>query len=181
MNAPRIGQDFSIIILSIIVAVYLGESGIAHEIAHKFSNPILGPLFAGILFTSIFTTAPSIAILGAFAGEHGAVWVGFIGGFGALIGDIIIFKFFRDRFANDIKELFSCTYRRKLEMIFEKSALKFITPLLGALIIASPFPDEFGIALLSISKVRTSFFIPISYIFNALGILLIGLVAISFT
>ena len=49
--------------------------------------------------------------------------------------------------------------------------------MLGGIIIASPFPDELGISLLGFSKMKTTAFIPVSLIFNFLGILAIGLIA----
>jgi hypothetical protein len=41
---------------------------------------------------------------------------------------------------------------------------------LGALIIASPLPDEFGLALMGISRMRALVLMPISFVMNALGI-----------
>ena len=48
---------------------------------------------------------------------------------------------------------------------------------MGGLIIASPFPDELGIGLLGFSKMRTRWFVLLSFTFNFIGIFLIGLVA----
>ena len=49
--------------------------------------------------------------------------------------------------------------------------------MLGGIIIASPFPDELGISLLGFTKTKTNAFIPVSLVFNFIGILLIGIVA----
>jgi len=49
--------------------------------------------------------------------------------------------------------------------------------LFGALVIASPLPDEIGLAMMGLSKVKTLLFIPISFSLNAFGILIIGLIA----
>lgn len=46
-------------------------------------------------------------------------------------------------------------------------------PALGALIMASPLPDEIGIALLSILHMRTYQFIVVSYFLKTTGIFLI--------
>ena len=178
MNAPRFGQDISLILISIIFAFFIVESQIINKILAIFStNVYVTSFFAGIFFTSIFTTAPAIVVLGELSQEGSVLFVAISGAIGAVIGDYVLFRFFKDRFAEDLKELFSCKSRRKWEIIFKKKIFRFITPLLGAFIIASPFPDEFGIMLLSMSHIRTAFFIPISFVFNALGIYIIGTIA----
>jgi len=42
--------------------------------------------------------------------------------------------------------------------------------------VISPLPDELGLAMMGLSKMKTSLFIPISFILNSLGILAIGLI-----
>ncbi len=50
-------------------------------------------------------------------------------------------------------------------------------PMLDALIIASPLPDEFGVSLLGLSKVRVAVLLPIAFVMNFLGILAVAGVA----
>jgi hypothetical protein len=54
-----------------------------------------------------------------------------------------------------------------------------VMPFLGALIIASPLPDELGLVFLGISKLKTRYFLPLSFVLNFFGILIIGLIAKS--
>jgi len=44
-------------------------------------------------------------------------------------------------------------------------------------VVASPIPDELGLAMMGLSKMRTSLFVPVSLVMNSAGILLVGLVA----
>ena len=53
---------------------------------------------------------------------------------------------------------------------FHFGFLKWLSPIIGALIIASPLPDEFGIAFLGMSKVKTAVLMPISFFMNLIGI-----------
>lgn len=178
MGAPRIGQDLALILISVIFAIFVAGSQIVPESIVAFSNNVyLASFFAGIFFTSIFTTIPAIVVLGELAQQGNLIIVSLIGALGAVTGDYILFRFFRDRFALDFKELFSCSSRRRWEIIFRKKMFRFLTPLLGAVVIASPFPDEFGIMLLGMSHIRTAFFLPISFIFNGIGIYIIGTIA----
>ena len=66
---------------------------------------------------------------------------------------------------------------KRIKVLFKLKFFRWLTFLVGGLIIASPFPDELGISLLGFSKMRTSWFIPLSFAFNFVGILLVGLVA----
>jgi hypothetical protein len=44
---------------------------------------------------------------------------------------------------------------------------------LGAFIIASPLPDELGLTLMGMSKVRLAVLVPVSFVMNAVGIYLL--------
>lgn len=58
-----------------------------------------------MFFTYGFTAAPATAILLILAREQNIVLAGFIAGFGALIGDAIIFKLIRHSFADEVEKL----------------------------------------------------------------------------
>ena len=51
--------------------------------------------------------------------------------------------------------------------------IEFLVPLLGALIIASPFPDEIGLLMFGVSKLKYRELLVITYLLNTAGILLI--------
>ena len=101
------------------------------------------------------------------------------GGFGGLVGDLIIFRFVRDHVVDDINYFLEHWKRKRRISILEVKVLKSLFPFLGALIIASPLPDELGIALMGLAKMPTSQFVPISFSLNFLGILIIALIARS--
>ncbi|MFH1990444.1 MAG: hypothetical protein ABIJ19_01135 [Patescibacteria group bacterium] len=65
----------------------------------------------------------------------------------------------------------------KLISIFKLRIFRWSLAFLGALVIASPLPDELGLMMLGFSKMKTSLFVPVSFLFNSLGILIIGLIA----
>lgn len=171
-------QDLTFLLISITFAVLLVKSGVALEFIQSLDGyKWLGILIAGMFFTSVFTTAPAIALLGEFALSTPAPIVAIIGGAGAVLGDYIIFAFVKDRISKDMKFLFSFSKHKRFAKIFQTRLFKFFLPFLGALIIASPFPDEIGITLLGMSKMKDSRFFLISFVMNTLGILAIGLIA----
>jgi hypothetical protein len=171
-------HDLYIILLSIVFAIFLAKTGIAEVfITSLDSLSWLGVFIAGTFFTSVFTTAPAMVVLGTFAHTTPLPLLVVIGGIGATIGDYIIFHFVKDRMGADLTYLLSAAKGKRLKVIFETHLFKFFVPLLGALIIASPLPDEMGIAMLGLSRMNDRIFLPISFLSNALGILIIALVA----
>jgi len=170
--------DFIIMILSICAAVFLIKTEIAHNFVISLGDlQWLGIIFAGIFFTSIFTTAPSIALLGGFAQTESLLVVSVLGGFGAVLGDFIIFTLVREKMSKGFSHLLSVPQRRRFSVIFKKEIFRFFLPLFGAVIIASPLPDELGVALLRISKMSKKRFLILSFVLNSVGIFIIGWLA----
>lgn len=181
MEAHRVHliRDLVIIFFSIVVAVLLQRSGILSELVHSAQEiKFIGSVIAGIFFTSVFTISIATAVLGEIAAESQSVIpVAFLGGLGAVIGDLVIFNFVKDSLTEDIEFLFHKIKNQGLISVFHHRLLKWLVPLIGALIIASPLPDELGISMLGFAKLKTWLFIPISFVFNFLGILIVGLIA----
>lgn len=168
-------QDLGIIALSVFVAVIIIKTGILpHFIQQLGSYNIIGAFIAGMFFTSVFTTAPALATLGELGLVHNPFMIAIIGGAGAVIGDMIIFRFVRDRFSEDIREVFRIAKPSdRLKKLAELQFFRWFILFFGGIIIASPLPDEIGISLLGMAKVPTRWFIPISFIFNTIGILVV--------
>ncbi len=175
-------QDALIVLVSVLVAIGLGRSGLVISLLTKTKEmEVLGSLIAGSFFTSVFTTAPAIVALGQIAHENSILLTALFGAFGAVIGDLVIFRFVRDRLSEHLVDLYSHKNKGlKMRPLFRRRIFRWLTFLVGGLIIASPLPDELGIAVLGFSKISLRRFIPLSYLFNFIGILLIGLVAKAF-
>jgi hypothetical protein len=174
-------QDLAIIILSILIAVLLVKTNALSSLLSSIDQfDLIGSFIAGLFFTSVFTTAPAIVTLGGIAKVHSLYLTALFGAFGALMGDLVIFRFIRDRLGEHLTELIQHKSSwKRLKALFRLKYFRWFTFLAGGLIIASPLPDELGIGLLGFSKMKTSKFIPLSLIFNFLGILIIGIVARS--
>lgn len=172
-------HDVFIIAVSIGIAAVLVKTEIlAKVLASAQELEFLGSFIAGLFFTSIFTTAPAIVTLGEIARINSIMYVALFGALGAIIGDLIIFRFIRDKFSEHIFELIShrSTWKR-MKVLFRLRLFRWASLFVGGLIIASPLPDEIGISILGFSKIKTLWFIPISFVFNFIGIILIGLIA----
>lgn len=170
-------EDIIIILVSIIVGFFIYKNGWAHTFTGYFADfKIFAIFISGMFFTSIFTTAPSIALLTDLSGSVPLWQLSLFGGLGAMIGDLIIFKFVRDRFSEDLNFLLADQTKR-FRKIFKTKLFEFFLPFIGALIIASPLPDELGVTILGFSKINKKFFLMLSFVFNGLGILFIGYLA----
>jgi len=132
---------------------------------------------AGLLFSSIFTVAPSVVLISEIAKYNSIIVTSLLGGLGALISDLLIFEFIKDRVTEDIAYLIKQTHAEKISHIFKKRLFRWLMPFLGALIIASPLPDELGITIMGLSKTKTYTFVLLSFLLNFFGILIIAAIA----
>lgn len=173
-------RDCIFIVISIGVAFYLFESGAMHRFTLALAGyQWVGSFFAGVLFTSLFTTAPAIVVLGELATEQSVLQVALVGALGAMVGDLILFNLVRDRIAEDIAFMLSQVRVRRLRALFKTKLFHSLTPFIGALVIASPLPDELGLTLLGLSKISERTFLVISFVMNAVGIYTIGMIAVA--
>ncbi|PIQ75552.1 MAG: hypothetical protein CO003_00255 [Candidatus Portnoybacteria bacterium CG_4_8_14_3_um_filter_44_15] len=171
-------KDMSIIALSVLIAVILVKTEVLINIlASSKELELFGSFIAGMFFTSVFTVAPATVVLVEIARLNSLFLVALFGGIGAMIGDIIIFRFVKNRLSEDVLFLLKKSKSERLISIFRLRIFRWLIAFLGALIIASPLPDELGLMMMGFSKIRTSLFIPISFLLNSLGILVIGLIA----
>jgi membrane protein YqaA with SNARE-associated domain len=182
MRSPRrqLTEDVIYILLSIAVSFIAVKTGFVNGAVGALGDyAIVGIFIGGIFFTSIFTTVPAIALLGGFALNSDIFVLIFVGALGATLGNYLIFCFMKDRIADDVEFIAHVTHEEKLFSIFKKRIFRWIVPFIGALIIASPFPDELGVAMLGLSKTKSTNFIIIAFLFSAVGIAIIGIVARS--
>ncbi|MDO8626600.1 MAG: hypothetical protein Q7K39_04095 [Candidatus Magasanikbacteria bacterium] len=177
----EIYRDLGLVLISILVAILFVKTPILLSVLSQTTEyyHALGSFIAGIFFTSIFTTAPATVALAEIAHANSLWLTALFGALGALLGDLFIFKFVRDNVTRDFEFIFNeiKKERRWLKIHHrwkELHAFKWVIPLIGALCIASPLPDEIGISILALSKMKTSTIGILTFILNFLGILLIG-------
>ena len=170
-------RDLGIIILSIVIAVILVKTGALKSLLTSTQElKFIGSFVAGIFFVSVFTAAPATVVLAEIAQSNSIFWVAFFGGVGALVGDLVIFRFIKNRLSDDFLYLIKKSKSERLISVFRLRLFRWLIPFVGALIVASPLPDELGLTMMGLSKMKTSLFIPLSFLLNFLGILAIGLI-----
>lgn len=170
-------KNIAMVFFSIGIGIFLYTSPTFHDFLISLNSlGYFAAFIAGILFTSIITTGTSIVMLLTLAEELNTVTMATIAGFGAVVGDLLILRFFKDNLAEELNYLWQKSKIGEIKPIkFVLSSRLFIwmLPVLGAIAIASPLPDEVGIGFLGISNLPKKTFILISYALNTLGILFV--------
>ena len=173
-------RDLAIIALSTVVAVIFVKTGILKSMLTSTQDmKFLGSFVSGIFFVSIFTAIPATVIIAELAKTNSIFLVALVGGLGALFGDLIIFRFIKNNLSEDFSYLIKKSRSERFFSIFKLRLFRWFVPFIGALVVASPLPDELGLAMMGLSKIKTSLFVPISFILNSLGILIICIIARS--
>ena len=173
-------NTFFLVVSLVLLYLFAGTDYIRNIVDTVGSLGYIGAFVAGLLFVSTFTVAPAIILLYNLADTLNPLAIAVIAGFGALLGDYIIYKFVKNNLLKELETLFNKIPGSYLFKIFKTPYFAWLTPLIGMAIIASPAPDELGVGILSISKIRGWQFMILSLILNALGIFIVVTVARSF-
>lgn len=162
--------------VSVLVAFCLSQYEPFHEfLMHLGKLGYVGAFLGGMLFVSTFTVATGAVILLVLAESLSPVEIGIVAGLGAVVGDFTIFRFVKDNLALEIKDIYrQLDGDHHLEKVLRSRYFGWTLPVMGAVIIASPLPDEIGVSLLGISKMKTYKFLLVSFVLNAIGIFLIA-------
>ena len=147
----------------------------ANEIA-KFVTAFV----AGLFFTSALTAAPATVAFALIARTNPVLPLALVGGIGAVVGDVFIFRFLREQLTADLGFLFSHAKIHRLGKALHLKTPRWLLILAGVLVIASPFPDELGLVIMGVSRIRLLMLIPLSFAFNTFGIFVAAVLAKGF-
>lgn len=140
----------------------------------------IGGFICGIFFVSTFSVAPAAVILFHLAEALNPLGIALAAGAGSVLGDLLIFRFLRDGVFEELAPVFRASrVGTRLGELLNNPYFAWLVPVIGAVIIASPLPDEVGIGLMGLSKIRLWQFAVIAFLLDATGILLIALAAHS--
>lgn len=173
-------KNTALLILSLVIFFFFAEHPIIKSTISQIGNlGYFGAFLAGILFVSIFTIAPAAVVIFFLADTLNPVWVAIVAGMGGVLGDFLIYKLFKDRVFAELEPLFLKSGGSIFKRLFKTPHFGWLLPIIGAVIIASPIPDEIGIGFLGGSKLKNWQFLLLTMIVNPIGIFLIILTAKS--
>lgn len=162
-------------VLSFVVAgLILKDEGIHNGLVALGDLGYIGAFIAGIFFVSSFTVAIGGIVMLILSEQLHVVELAVIAGLGGVVGDLTIFRYVKNRgLINELKVIVEHLGGLRLRHLVRTQYFAWTLPVVGALIIASPLPDELGVTLMGLSKMPTWKFITLSFFLNTLGILVI--------
>lgn len=133
----------------------------------------VGAFITGIFFVSTFTVAPAAIVLFHLADTLHPIEVALLAGLGAMCGDYFIFRFMKDGVFKELLPVVRKLHTPKIKILFKSPYFAWLLPLVGAFVIASPLPDEAGVSMLGLSKIRKWQFFMLAFVLNSVGIFLV--------
>ncbi len=177
MNTARVFKykNLSLVAASLIFALFISQYEPLHTFLFNLGNfGYIGAFIAGILFVSTFTVCIGAVILLILAEELSPIELGLIGGLGGVVGDFTIFHFLKDNLSKEIESVYNrIDSKHHFIKLLHTKYFSWTLPVIGAVIMASPFPDELGVSLISISKMKTYQFLILAFILDVISVFLV--------
>lgn len=165
-------------VLSLLLALLLLRLGTLDSYIGHFGNyGYVGAFILGFFFVSTFTVAPSAAAIFILARDLNPLITALLGGLGAMIGDYLAMRFIKDRLFTELNPILKALHIYRPVSIIKSPYFAWLAPVAGAIVIASPLPDELGLTLLGVTKISTAKFLALAFGLNSLGIFIIALAA----
>lgn len=167
-------KNTTLLVLSLGALFLLADTEVAHALIREIGTyGYVGATITGMFFVSTFTVAPASLVLFHLAQEFNPILIASFAGAGAVVGDLLIFRFLKDGVFDEMSPLVQKLGGSHLSILFRTPYFAWLIPVVGAFIIASPFPDEIGIGMLGLTKIAWWQFALLAFVLNALGIFLI--------
>lgn len=174
----KVIRDALVIMISVFVAIVIYQSDSIRNYIYSLSDisAYAAMFLIGILFSSTFTVAIASSFFLFFAQTFNPLTIALVGGLGAFAGDTFIFKFLKDDLVADFEYLEKYIPKHTAKRIIHSKLIFWLAPLLAALMIASPLPDEVGLLVLASIKLKYHHFFLVSYALNTVSIFVLTLV-----
>lgn len=173
-------KNTTLLVVSMALFFFLASTPWASELIYKMGDSgYVGAFVVGMFFVSVFTAAPAGVVLYNLADKLHPVEIALIAGAGGVVGDYIIFRRIKSGLFDELTPLFEKITTHKITKLFYTPYFSWLAPILGLIFIASPGPDEVGIGLLGMTKIRPWQFLLITFALNSVGIFFIVLLARS--
>lgn len=138
---------------------------------------VIGAFFAGVLYVSLFTAAPSVVMLFELTKTVDIIPLILFASAGSVLGDLIILSIFRDNIYGEMKYLMRKFGVRVKVRKDRKKVVSWLLAAAGIFVLGTPLPDEAGIAMLGMTKYSKVRILTVAFIANGIGITVIVLAA----
>ena len=176
LHAHRHHKYFNIImlVLGIGIAILLSKNPTLKNFLLGLGNyGYLSAILAGAMFVSTFTVATGALIIFTLAKTLNPLELIFFGMLGAVIFDMIVFNSIKGSIDREIKEVFSNPRLSHFKKLIHTKYFAWMMPMIGFIVFVSPLPDELGIGLMGVSKLKNYQFFLISVLNHSIGMFVV--------
>ena len=161
--------------VSVALAIILFVAGAFDAIAHELNSyGYVSALAAGFLFPITFTSAAGALFLLELGELYNPIPLAILGGIGSTVADLLMFRFLKSGIVDELKALaVRLVSRRRLdrmERITRHRVFLWAAPFVASFLIASPVPDELGLALFSLINFKPKYLTALALVLNTVGI-----------
>ncbi len=168
-------KNLTILFFSFLLSLALGSFKPFHEFL--FTAGYWSAFLAGVIFVFTFS-APIAAVILLILAEKLPIFLVLVAAsFGAILSDFTIFRLFKDGLAEEIEPLYENLGKNHFKHILRTKHFRRLLPVIGAIIILTPLPDDVGINLMGIHKLKNQQFLVLSALVNVVGIIFILLLS----
>lgn len=164
-----------IMILMILISYFIfSNPAVSEQIKLLSDFGYAGTFFAGILTVFGFTAPLGFGLLIDLNISN--IWIGtIIGGIGATVGDLLIFKTIKFSFMDEFEELERTGAIKKIREIVKKNKhiliKHYLLYIFAGIVIATPLPDELGVSMLAgLTTIKPLKFMIISFLLHAAAV-----------
>jgi len=156
----------------IVLAIFLSKlPWINNFLTSLHAFGYLGALIGGIFYVYTFTVGFGVMIITILSRSLPLVPLVLISGFGAVMGDSLIFKLTKDNFKDEIKNIYKAIDKKQtIKNTLYRKKWKWILPVLGVIILGTPFPNELGVMFLGVTNMNKKVFVMISFFLNSISL-----------
>lgn len=168
-----------VLAVSIGAAILLSRLGVFERLLELSGGfQLIGIFIAGFFYTSALTIAPATVALAELSVGSSPLLVALVGAVAATIADLILMTIVK-REEGDVEEVLRHYHLSRVRRFSHLPLVRLGMGIVGFLAIASPLPDELGLALMGASGVRPTIFAGLSYLANFVGIFVLSSVVHS--
>jgi hypothetical protein len=161
---------------SIILSFFILIDSRTISVIYQASNwSYLGAFIAGFFYPYSITAPPVTAIFLVISKTLNPFAMALVGGFGAMLGDVIIFKVIKTELLPEARLLAKDLRIPRIKSNKLLHIVHKIAPFVAGFIIASPLPDELGAGLFGAIEYDLKKFMIISFTCHTIGLLAIAL------
>ncbi|MBT7403111.1 hypothetical protein HN777_04960 [Candidatus Woesearchaeota archaeon] len=168
MKEKTIGyiRQFILFVISMFIAIGILALPVTQNIINAIASiQYFGIFISGVLFTYSTTTLPALAIFIRASNTLTPYLLIPIGAFGAMLGDIFIFKYVKKLTGKEIK--LGTLWLKNKHWVKQFNT---VVPIFSMIILASPLPDELAVGVFNISKYDLKKFALLAFVSKCFGI-----------